>query len=357
MTSSTSHIDESPVPDASDTLDARSLTRVRSRRPGRRWLVLAAMTIALFVTIRIVASSFEWDIAPAVQDFFTLSISVVIESLPFVFLGIVLSTVVQVWLPENFLLRRLPRSPLLRRFVLSLLGVLFPVCECGNMPLARGLMLRGLSVSDSITFLLAAPILNPVTIITTYQAFGWEDGILVSRILGGLVIANLVGAIISVHPTPQKLITPSFQAACDAQGHGHGADSKMQRSARSFAEETSAMLPALFIGSGIAGAIQVGIHRDVLSALGSNPLWSVVALLLLAFIVSICSSVDAFFILSLGSTFMPGGIVAFLVFGPMIDIKMLSLMRTTYTTRTLAVVTAIVALCALVLGLVVNLSA
>jgi hypothetical protein len=300
------------------------------------------------------AAGTDWNLGATAQDFVTLSSSVVIESLPFVFLGIVLSIVVQIWLPENFLVKRLPRSPVARRLALSLLGVLFPVCECGNMPLARGLLLRGLSVSDSITFLLAAPILNPVTIIVTYQAFGWDDGILVFRILGGLIIANLLGALVSRNRSPDRLITRTFQATCDAQSHQHATESRGRRSVKAFAEETSAMLPALFIGSALAGAIQVGVSRDVLVALGSDPVISVLALILLAFIISICSSVDAFFILSFGSTFLPGAIVAFLVFGPMIDIKMLSLMRTTYSTRLLLFLTASVGVCSLILGLAVN---
>src|SRR5690606_19826730 len=108
------------------------------------------------------------------------------------------------------------RTPWLRRMLLSLLGIFLPVCECGNVPLARGLISRGLSPAESITFLLAAPILNPVTIITTYQAFGWDHGILVARILGGFVIANLVGWVFSRHPNPQTVLTPSFAASCEA---------------------------------------------------------------------------------------------------------------------------------------------
>ena len=292
-------------------------------------------------------------LAAPVQDFFTLSISVVIESLPFVFLGILLSVLVQVWLPESFLLRRLPRNAVARRIVISLLGVLLPVCECGNVPLARGLILRGLTVAEAMTFLLAAPIVNPVTIITTYQAFGWDHGILAARIVGGFVVANLIGWIYSRHPDPMSTLTPGFQAAC-AHAHDADAEPRVRRSVRMFAAETSAMLPALMVGAGIAGLIQVVVARDVLVAIGQNPVLSVFALMALAFVIAICSNVDAFFILSFGATFMPGAIVAFLVFGPMIDIKMLALMRTTFTTRTLVQLTVVVALASAVLGLAVN---
>lgn len=296
-------------------------------------------------------------LSDAARDFFTLSISVFLESLPFIFLGVLLSVLVQIWLPPTFFDRFLPRRPVFRRAVMSLFGVLLPVCECGNVPLARGLMMRGFTVAESITFLLAAPILNPVTIITTYQAFGWDNGILAGRIIGGFVIANLVGWLFSKHPRQSDLLTPRFEAHCQSH-HGDSAyASKLRRSVTGFAEETSAMLPALVLGSAVAGAIQVGVSRDILVALGSNPVWSVLALMGLAFIIAICSNVDAFFILSFGSTFMPGSIVAFLTFGAMVDLKMLVLLRTTFTTATLIRITTIVGLCCLILGFGVNLIA
>ena len=108
--------------------------------------------------------------------------------------------VVQLWVPQRVLFGILPRTPILRRAALSLLGVLLPVCECGNVPLARGLVVRGIAVPDAITFLLAAPILNPITIVVTYQAFGFSDGILFWRVLGGFLIANFVGWLFSRHP-------------------------------------------------------------------------------------------------------------------------------------------------------------
>src|SRR4030095_4543342 len=135
-----------------------------------RRALLALVVVAVLFVIRVTAPR-EFGLSDAVQDFITLSISVLIESLPFVMLGIGLSVAVQLWVPQRVLFRMLPRTPLLRRAALSLLGVMLPVCECGNVPLARGLVVCGVAVADSITFLLAAPILNPITIVVTYQAF------------------------------------------------------------------------------------------------------------------------------------------------------------------------------------------
>ena len=114
------------------------------------------------------------------------------------------------------------------------------------------------------------------------------------------------------------------------------------------------MLKVLCLGAVIAGLTQVFVPRDVLTSLGGHPVFSILAMIGLAFIVSICANVDAFFALAYANTFTTGSIVAFLVFGPMVDIKMLVLMRTTYKVRLLAVITLVVALSSILIGLVVN---
>lgn len=319
------------------------------------WLAVGvAGIVALFAARAVTADAESISLPNVAQDFLTLSLSVIIESLPFVILGILLSIVVQVWVSDEVLFRFLPKNPLLRRVALSFLGMLLPVCECGNVPLARGLVARGFTVSESMTFLIAAPIINPITIITTHQAFGWDDGILVSRLLGGFLIANIIGWLFSKHPNPESLLNGRFAAECAVDdSHGHDA-TRWQKSVDLFVRETGIILPALFIGSVVAGLVQVAVPRDVLVSVGSNPLWSIIAMMALAFIISVCSNVDAFFILPFASTFLPGSIVTFLVFGPIIDIKMLALMRTTYTTTVLVQLTVLVGLMAALLGLVVN---
>lgn len=326
----------------------------RTRRRQYAWLAVGVAGILALLAVRaLTAEQSSLALPDTAQDLLTLSISVIVESMPFVILGIVLSIAVQVWVPDSWIMRVLPRNPFLRRAAISFIGVFLPVCECGNVPLARGLMVKGFTVSESMTFLLAAPIINPITIITTHQAFGWDDGILAGRIVGGFVIANLIGWLFSRHPNQDSLLTDRFAAECRTDAHGHAA-SRWQESVALFRREASVILPALFIGAVAAGAIQTLVPRSVLVGLGSNPLWSILAMMVLAFVISVCSNVDAFFILPFASTFMPGSIVSFLVFGPIIDIKMLALLRTTFTATTLVQLTVVVALLSALIGLVVN---
>jgi uncharacterized membrane protein YraQ (UPF0718 family) len=321
----------------------------------RTGLATGLALVLLLLALRAVSPALGDSVLPdRLQDLVTLSVSVIVESLPFVILGIVLSIVVQVWVPPGVIERRLPRNPFARRACISFLGMALPVCECGNVPLARGLVVRGFTVPESITFLLAAPILNPITIITTHAAFGWDGWILVARLVGGFLIANVVGWLFSLHPEPDRLLTDEFRAECALPDpHAHGG-ARVRKSISLFGREATTIMPALVIGSLLAGLIQVAVPREVLVTLGGSPILSVLALMLLAFVVSVCSNVDAFFVLSFGSVFLPGGIVAFLVFGPVIDVKMLALMRTTYSTRTLAMITSVVALISLALGWGVN---
>ena len=316
----------------------------------RRVAVVAGVLVGLAALRLVSAQTGQWSLPDRLQDWITLSLSVMIEALPFVMLGICIAIMVQVWLPAERLLAYLPQQPLLRRACLSLLGIALPVCECGNVPLARGLLAKGLTPSESLVFLLAAPVLNPVTIITTQQAFAGDATILWARVLGGFIIANLVGWVYARCPA-EELLTNTFVASCQAD---HVQQSKQVASLTIFRREVQAMLPALVVGAGLAGLVQVLVSREVLVSLGSQPVWSVIAMVALAFIVSICSNVDAFFALAFRQTFMTGALVSFLTFGPMIDIKMLSLLRTTYRPGVLLQVSALVGLASITLGLVVN---
>lgn len=338
------------------TLAPRTARLERDPRLRRGGLLLAGALVVVGLVVLALVSPGP-ALPTRLQDGLTLSISVLIESMPFVILGVLLSIVVQVWVPPVMIERWMPRHAWARRMALSLLGMFVPVCECGNVPFARGLMMRGFTVPETLTFLIAAPIVNPIVIITTHQAFGFDDGILVVRLLGGFAVANLIGWLYSRHPDPDGLVTERFAASCELANDPdatRGLD-RGRRSLAQFVVELRAVMPALIIGSALAGAVQVLVPRSALLAIGSNPALSIVAMIALAMIVSICSNVDSFFALSFASTFTPGSIVAFLLVGPLVDVKMLALLRTTFRTKVLVGLVVIVVLFAVAVGSVVNL--
>ncbi len=330
-------------------------------------LVAFGSTTALLLWSKAVAANaFGLSLPARLQDFITLTLSIVVEALPFVILGALVSVVIRLFAPTERLIRLLPKRPLPRLLSISVLGTFMPVCECGNMPVARGLMVKGLSVAESTTFLLAAPIINPVTLLATSQAFRLDPSIVWIRLAGALLIANLVGGLVSLYKDQMELVSKGFyKTLCEVgapddhhhDGHHHASNRWQdwwQEGVEIFRDEVSLMLKVLCLGAIIAGLTQVFVPRDVLTSLGGHPVLSILAMIALAFIISICSNVDAFFALAYTNTFTAGSIVAFLVFGPMIDIKMLALMRTTYKTRLLVVMTLVVTLSSILIGLLVN---
>jgi uncharacterized membrane protein YraQ (UPF0718 family) len=343
-----------------------------NKRPIVRFLLLLVgigLSAALLLRLRAAATNAALGLSlPAeLQDFITLTLSIVVEALPFVILGALVSAVIRLFGPTQRLIQLLPKRPLFRRLAVSFLGAFMPVCECGNLPVARGLMVRGLSVAESTTFLLAAPIINPVTLLTTSQAFRLDPSITWLRMVGALLIANLVGGLVALCKDQTELVSKGFyntlcgvEAPDDHHDHHdhdhehHRVSKKWQEGIVVFRDEVSLMLKMLCLGAVIAGLTQVFVPRDVLTSLGGQPFLSILAMIALAFIISICSNVDAFFALAYSNTFTTGSIVAFLVFGPMIDIKMLAMMRTTYKVRLLAMVTVLVTLSSVLIGLTVN---
>ncbi len=309
--------------------------------------------VGALIALRVGSAQTSWQqVLPNwLQDLVTISLSIIIEALPFVLLGIGVAVLIRVWLPSGVIFKYLPHRPLLRRACVSLYGMFLPVCECGNVPVARTLLSKGLDKSDSLVFLLSAPILNPITILTTQQAFVNDPAIVVARVIGGFIIANTIGWIFARH-SDKQLLRSEFIAYCHTE-HNHTTN-KCMASLLFVKQEVIAMMPALLFGAFCAGIIQTVVPRDILLGLGSDPVLSVVAMVVLAFVVSICSNVDSFFALAFRNTFTTGSLVSFLTFGPMIDVKMLSLMRTTYRPIVLWQISLCVALMSVTLGLVVN---
>src|SRR5215218_1513617 len=185
-----------------------------NKRAVVRFLLLLlgfALAGALLLWLKAVATNvLSLSLPTELQDLITLALSIVVEALPFVILGALVSVIVRFFAPTERILRLLPKRPLLRRLSISLFGAFMPVCECGNVPVARGLVIRGLSVAESTTFLLAAPIINPVTLLATYQAFPLDPSIVWIRMAGGLLIANLVGGLIALYKDQMELVSKGF---------------------------------------------------------------------------------------------------------------------------------------------------
>lgn len=301
------------------------------------------------------------------QGFVTVFLGIFIEALPFLMAGVLVSSTIHLFVTPDQVRRLSPRSPVLAALGGSLLGLAFPVCECGSIPATRRLLTKGAALPAGIAFALAAPVVNPVVLISTFVAFGsWQ---MVAWRLGlTILIASAVGLIVGSAPRRELVLAPGVAdeddpATCshDDHSHDHGAQPgegvwSMARRVLGHANgELFEMSRYLIIGALLAATLQTVVPQQPLLALGDGPLVSVLVMIGLAVLLSICSTVDSFIALSFVNTFTPGAILAFLVFGPMIDIKSTLMLTTTFSRRAVA---AIILLCfqmVLLAGLAVNL--
>lgn len=263
-------------------------------------------------------------------NFTTVFLGIFIEAVPFLLMGTVASGLVEVFVRREDLMALIPRSRVLAPLVGGLMGFAFPVCECGVIPLTRRLYRKGLPLSSGIAFLLAAPIINPVVMASTFAAYGFGL-VLLARLGFGLLVALIVGLLFSLAHSPARVMLPEAMAPI----MGGAGDSvplvalerpapfqvRLKRALRIAGDEFFEMGRYLILGSLLAALMQTAVPQRLLLSVGSGPFVSVVAMQALAYVLSVCSTVDAFASLAFVNTFTAGSLLAFLVFGPMVDIK------------------------------------
>ncbi len=263
------------------------------------------------------------------QTFVTIFLGIFIEALPFLLAGSLVSGLIAVFVDDSLLARYLPRRAVPAAFAGATLGLLFPVCECGVVPVARRLYAKGLPTSIGIAFLLAGPVVNPVVIASTYAAFGWGP-VLWGRLGFSWAVAVVIGLIfhlaqpaeiLQATHLPDGLVCAPGSLLEQLPVVHPGRIVQVQQALQEAGDDFLDMARYLVFGSLLAAAMQTLTPQNLLLAIGRGPVLSVLAMQGLAFVLSICSTVDAFLALTFRGVFTTGSIVTFLTFGPMVDIK------------------------------------
>ena len=287
---------------------------------GRPWslYVLTALFLAVVVFRGNLVGLFD---RPAVQTWSTVFVSIVIQATPFLALGVVVSAAIAVFVPPSFFARALPARPALAVPVAGMAGVVLPGCECGSVPIAGGLIRRGVTPAAAFAFLLSAPAINPVVLVSTAVAFPGAPQMVVARFLASVVTAVLMGWLWLRLGRTDWIRTPPRP---DLAG--------LSRWAAFWASARHDFVHAggfLVVGGLTAATLNVTVPQRWLTAVADNPWLSVLVLAALAVVLSICSEADAFVAASL-TQFSLTARLAFLVVGPMIDVKLFAMQAGTF---------------------------
>lgn len=320
-----------------------AIERPSARTPSARngLLVLGALA-ALGLAIRLAdPGRIAW-----MQNFLIVFGALLVEALPFVLLGALVSAAIEVFVPLSTFerLARLPGPMQLPAAAMA--GFAFPVCECGSVPVARRLATKGLSPSAAVTFMLAAPILNPVVIASTVIAYRGRASFW-TMVLGraglGLLVAMAVGWVVGSR-SREELLRPRPQ---DAQAVALGPrEPRWQQFFGHLGGDFLFMGKFLVLGAMVAAGVQTFLPQTILGGVAGTPVLNLAAMMGLAFMLSLCSESDAFVAASFVQ-FGPAAQLAFLVAGPMIDMKLGALYMGTFTkgfTRTVMIAVAAVTL-------------
>jgi len=271
----------------------------------------------------------QTDILQDVRGFTLILWSILFEALPFVLLGIIVSSLIQVFVTEEMILKIMPDNRFMRLVFAALIGLIFPVCECAIIPITRGLMKKGMPVGPAITFMLATPIVNPIVLLSTYNAFTTMPQMMPLRAACGFIGAITIGALVGRAQGKAVLkggVAPS--CACGTH-HGteaeHGLPKGKREIFRAVIKHTNAELQSvgmyLIFGAIIAATVQMAVPTDVLTGIGGGRISSIIVMMALAFLLSLCSEADAFVANTFLYQFSGASVLAFLIVGPMIDLK------------------------------------
>ncbi|WP_027963003.1 permease [Halalkalibacillus halophilus] len=286
-------------------------------------------------------------ISSRVLDFNTIFLSIFLEAIPFVLLGVFVSSIIQVFVSDETIKKYIPKNPIGALLPAVIAGAIFPICECAIVPIVRRLIQKGMKLHVAMVILVSAPILNPIVFLSTFYAFQTNMVIVWGRMGLAFLIAMLVGLVIyMLFRNRLNPLRSEFGAITSESSKDLPMKQKIKDIFYHASDEFFTMGKFLLIGAMFASFIQTFLPRELLVGFGMDPILGPAVMMVLAYFLSLCSEADAFVAASLNQIFSPSAILAFLVYGPMMDLKntllMLAYFKTKFVLTLIAVVTAIV---------------
>ncbi|WP_373367354.1 permease [Thermaerobacillus caldiproteolyticus] len=266
----------------------------------------------------------------------TIFVSILIESLPFVLIGVFISGIIQMFVTEEMIERWVPKNKVLAVVYSTCIGALFPACECGIVPITRRLVAKGVPLYAAVPFMLTGPVINPIVLFSTYIAFGSNIKMVLYRSIFSCIVAVTIGLLLSIQYKDDQLRKKEVIQAAPARS----LKEKWMGTLEHTIEEFFSSGKYLIIGAFTAAVMQTHIKTSTLLAIGQGKISSSLVMMALAFVLSLCSEADAFIASSFQNTFSFGALAAFLVYGPMLDIKNTLMLLQSFKTRFVIVLIA-----------------
>ena len=298
-----------------------------------------------------------WGDQAAVRTFALVFGSIVLEALPFMLVGSLVGGLIEVFVSRERLLRHLPRGPLALTCAAAALGLVFPVCECAVVPVVRRLTRKGLPLSAAVAYLLGGPIVNPIVGASTYLAYAGDWRVVALRLGAGFAIAAGVGWLMGQLFARRSALLANHAGhghgdGCGCghdhaheQSHGgHGLGARLGAALRHASDDFTAVAHYLILGAAIAAFAQTVVERRAVLELAAIPFLPAAAMMALAILLNLCSEADAFIGASFRGLVPLHAQMAFLLTGPMFDLKLLLMYRTLFTRRAIAALSVLILL-------------
>lgn len=263
------------------------------------------------------------------NKFYTVFISILIEGIPFILIGSFVSALIQIYVSKEFIIKVLPHNIFLSCIIAAFAGIIFPICDCGTIPIVKGFIRKKVPTAACITFLLSAPIVNPIAIISTVYAFQDMKHVVIYRIFSGIIIAILIGLIIHFftrdNPNILKNNTDPLSCECaicsDSYEDSKASIDILRNIFFHTIDEFFNIGKFMIIGAFISSIFQTIVYFDSNLYFPNDNRTSLLIMILLAFLLSVCSTSDAFIAKGFLKLFSLNSVMGFLVVGPMLDIK------------------------------------
>lgn len=253
-------------------------------------------------------------------------LSIIIEALPFVLIGSIISGIIEVYITPERVYRFLPRNKFGRIFFGTFVGFIFPSCECGIVPIINRFLEKKVPSYTAVPFLVTAPVINPIVLFATYSAFGNSLKMALYRALGSLLVATVLGIFLGFIQT-DSIQKEQRKAVHEHNFSGLSKGKKLFQVLVQAIDEFFDTGRYLVFGCLFASLVQVYVPTRILTSISATPIIAILLLMALSFLLSLCSEADAFVGSSLLSSFGLAPVLAFLVIGPMLDVKNLLMMK------------------------------